>query len=231
MNIHRSSRSLVVLVACGFLAGCFGNGSSSTSAGAGGGAGSGGGGAGSGGGGGSLTAYETAFNAASQTHGPTQTRLTNTATYSGQVKVLTGLNVGNADEAVVGDLEMAINFDANSNPITATVDNLEGEVDGTQTTVAGTLSTANATNQINTITESQVNIPGQGASTFTGMSVGLEGTLSDPTGNLSGEALMTMQGNFVGPDGESVFGANSVGIRPTTGPDIIVGGTFYGNRN
>jgi hypothetical protein len=178
-----------------------------------------------------LTAYETAFNAASQTQVATQTRLTGTANYTGQVSVRTNANSANTDEAVVGDLDMAINFDANSNPINATVDNLQGEVDGTQTTIAGTLSTANATNQVNAISATDLNIPGQGTATITGLSVGLEGTLSDPSGTLSGDALMTLQGNFVGANGASVFGANAVGIRPNTGADIITGGTFYGNRD
>ena len=225
MHYLKSSRSVVVLFACGFLAGCFGSsGGSSTGAAA-------GGGAGGGGGGGSLTAYETAFNTASQTNGPTQTRLTGTANYTGQVSVRTNANAANTDEAVVGDLDMAINFDANSDPINATVDNLQGEIDGAQTAIAGTLSTANATNQVNAISATQVNIPGQGASTITGLSVGLEGTLSDPSGTLSGDTLMTLQGNFVGANGASVFGANAVAIRPNTGPDIITGGTFYSNRN
>lgn len=233
MNYLKASRYVTALFACGFLAGCSGSsGSVVGGGGAGGGAGGGGGGGGAGGSGsGSLAAYQTAFDAASQTNGPTQTRLTGTANYIGQVSVRTNANSANAEEAVVGDLDMGINFDANSNPITATVDNLQGEVDGTQTAIAGTLSTANATNQVNAISATDVNIPGQGTSTITGLSVGLEGTLSDPSGTLSGDALMTLQGNFVGTNGASVFGANSVAIRPTSGADLITGGTFYGNRD
>lgn len=238
MTYSKTTQSIAVLISCAFLAGCSGSGSGTASGGGGGasaGGGSAGGGSAGGGGGsaggGSLAAYQASFDTASQTAGPTQTRLTGTANYTGQVSVRTNANAANADEAVVGDLDMAINFDANSDPIDASVDNLQGEIDGTQTTISGTLSTANATNQVNAISATNVNIPGQGPVTITGISVGLEGTLSDPTGTLSGEALMTLQGNFVGTNGASVFGANGVGIRPSSGANIITGGTFYGNQD
>ena len=70
----------------------------------------------------------------------------------------------------------------------------------------------------------------QGQSTVTGMSVGLEGTLTDANSVLSGDALMTLQGNFVGTDGAAVFGAAGVIIRPTTGANIITGGTYYAKQ-
>ena len=128
-------------------------------------------------------------------------------------------------------VEVQNNFNPNTHPSNSKVHTRQGEGAGKQTTIAGTLSTANATNQVNAISATDLNIPGQGTATITGLSVGLEGTLSDPSGTLSGDALMTLQGNFVGANGASVFGANAVGIRPNTGADIITGGTFYGNRD
>ncbi len=216
-----SLRTISSVCMCTVLAGCLG----STG---GGGAGGGGGG---GGGGGSLSAYETAFNSASQTNQPTQTAITGTASYTGQVKVLTNANAADAKEAIVGDLNMTINFDSNNRPVDATVNNFAGEVNGVQTSVAGSLTTANAPTQINTITASVVNLPVIGPVTTTGLSVGMEGALSDPTGTLTGDALMILQGTFVGANGASVFGSNSVIIDPATGANIITGGTFYSNRN
>lgn len=217
--ISKGSRYAVIAVAALGLAGCMSNGT-------GGGAGGGGTGGGSGGGG-SVADFDTNFEQIQMT-APTTTALAGTATYNGEVSVRTNANSSLMDERVFGDLAMTINFNAGSDPISATVSNIAGEINGVQTSVAGELSTAGA-NQVNAVTATNINLP-TGTSTVTGMSVGLEGTLTDPTGTLSGDALMTLQGNFVGNDGAGVFGASSVAIRPNSGPDFISGGTFYAEK-
>jgi hypothetical protein len=181
-------------------------------------------------GGGSLSAYETAFNAANGQL-PTLTPITGNATYTGEVNILTNANTGNAQESVTGDLAMAIDFGPNvARPINATVNNIAGKVNGVQTSIAGELSTANAPTGVNAITTSVVNVAGQ-PTTLTGMSTELQGTLNDPTSTLSGDALMTLQGSFRGNDGAAVSGASAVAIRPNGAPNIITGGTFYANKN
>ena len=152
-------KTTLLTLACLSLAGCLGSGSSGGGAApaARGGTPAGGGGtpAGGGGSGGGMPAvggsnFDTEFMAV-QGLLPTQTPIIGSASYLGEVAVLTNANAGNADERVVGDLTMIIDFDATSDPITATVDNLEGEVNGVQTTIGGALSTAHATNQVNAI--------------------------------------------------------------------------------
>ncbi|WP_147124308.1 hypothetical protein [Shimia ponticola] len=206
----------VAVLCCAALAGCLGGGGS-------GGSGNGAGGSG-GGGGGSLSNYEREFNRVNGTQA-TLTRLSGTASYTGQVSIRTDPNVQDSD-TVEGDLNMDINFDAGANPISATATNFSGVVNGQQTDITGTLSTANAQNQVNAITATNT-----GVGIVTGMSVGLEGTLSDPNGSLSGDALMTLQGNFRGNNGAGVSGAAAVAIDPSSGPAVITGGTFYADRN
>ncbi|MEP5153536.1 hypothetical protein [Planktotalea sp.] len=182
------------------------------------------------GGGGSLSAYETAFNAANGQL-PTQTAITGNATYSGQVNVLTGANAADQNESVTGDLAMTIDFTPNvARPISSTVNNIAGEVNGVQTNIAGTLSTANAPNGVNAISTTNLNIAGQ-PTTFTGLSTELRGTLTDPTDTLSGNTIMTMQGDFKGADGASVTGSTGVSITPANNPTIITGGTFYADKD
>ena len=96
----------------------------------------------------------------------TLTRLSGTASYTGQVSIRTDPNVMDSD-TVEGDLNMNINFDAGANPISATATNFSGVVNGQQTNINGTLSTANAQNQVNAISSTNT-----GVGTLTGMSVG-----------------------------------------------------------
>ena len=177
------------------------------------------------------SAFDKAFQAA-QGQLATQTPLTGSASYKGQVSVRTTANAADTDESVYGDLAMTVNFAPNqARPISATVDNISGNINGQATDVAGSLSTANAPTQINAVTATNVNIPIQGQITSTGLSVGMEGKLTDPTGTLSGDALMILQGTMVGTNGASTFGSNSVVIKPASGANVITGGTFYANKN
>ena len=217
----RMIRSVMISAGVLALAGCMGSGGNGGNGGAGGGGANGGN---------SVLDYDTAFESVQLTQ-VTQTPLTGTADYSGQVSIRTNANSNLMDERVFGDLAMSIDFSAANNPITATVNNIAGEINGVQTSIGGELSTANANNQVNAISDTTINVPGQGSSTVTGMSVGLEGTLSDPSSTLSGEALMTLQGNFVGNDGAAVFGASSLAVRPNSGPDVITGGTYYAEKD
>ena len=237
MNTTLLFKTPAVLVLCTALSACLGGSGSSTSSTSGGGASSagssGGSSKGSSGGstkGGSLSDYQSRFDAANG-QVPTQTAITGKASYSGEVSVRTGANASDDQEAVIGDLAMNIDFDSNvARPIEATVSNLSGEVNGVQTDIGGELSTNNAPSGVNAISTTNVTIMGE-QNTFTGMSTELRGKLTDPNGALSGDAIMTMQGDFKGNDGASVSGATAVSIKPETGSDILTGGTFYADKD
>lgn len=215
MTLKIATKIAAVTVACTSLSACFGS-STSGVAGVGGVAGS--------------SDYDTNF-AAAQGKLATTTALTGSADYKGEIEILTGLNQGNADESVIGDLEMNVNFDGGSRPITATASGFEGEVNGTQVTVDGTLSTANAPNGINAVTATTVEVPVVGSVVSTGLSVQLEGSLSEETEQLTGDAQLTLQGTFVGTEGASVFGSAAGIIDPATGPNVITGGTWYADKD
>lgn len=223
-------KSFIAFAAVASLAGCLGLGSSG-----GGGAAvapAAGAGAPAAGGAKTLNAFETAFNKTSGQIASTN-RLTGTATYEGQVEVLTNANAANAKEAVFGDLKMDIDFGVATRPISGTVGNFEGEVDGMPVKINGTLSTANAkptaANEI-TVNTFALPAPATGTVTQTGLAATFRGNLDDPSSKLSGEAEMTLLGTFSGPTGEGVFGSNGVMIQPATGAMFITGGRFYADR-
>lgn len=227
MGFKTITKVSVLFITCVSLSACFGSSGSSTSTGAG-----SGGGTGSGGGsGGSGNTFTTGFDTVNLLP-PTQTALSGSADYTGEVSIRTNANAANTDEVLVGDLDMNVNFNPNTaRPITATAGNFAGEIDGTQVTATGTLSTANAPSGVNAVSTTAVNIPGQGAATFTGLSVELRGTLAEPTDNLTGDVVMTMQGDMRGTDGAAAAGAAGVSVQPASGPAIITGGTWYMNKD
>lgn len=256
MDYPKTAKFSFVLLACLSLSACFGSSSGSgASGGAGtggagsggsgsggsgsggsgggsGGSGSGSGGAGSGGSAGGGSTFQSSFDAANL-QPPTQTALSGSADYTGEISVRTNANAADADEVLIGDLDMNVNFNAGATrPITASATNFAGEIDGTAVTATGTLSTANAPNGVNAVSTTNLNIPGAGATTFTGLSTELRGTLSEPTDNLSGAVIMTLQGDMRGTNGAAVAGANGVSIEPTGGgASIITGGTWYADRD
>jgi len=217
------------------LAGCFGSSSGGGAALTGG--GGGGGGTGSSGGSGGATPTPTAFAAAfdrTTNLPPSINPLTGRANYSGQVEVLTNSDPNNAQEAVFGDVAMAIDFAPGaSRPISGTVGNFAGKVGGTDVQITGTLSTANAQSSApNEVTVNSFAAPVTGTQiTQTGIVATFNGDLTDHANKLSGSAEMTILGSFNGSTGEGLIGSNGVGIRPQTGAGFISGGRFYANRN
>ncbi|MEM1301688.1 MAG: hypothetical protein AAGH17_03815 [Pseudomonadota bacterium] len=205
------------LICCASLAGCLGLGPSNNG----------------GGGGGaaatttsSLAQFDSKFNEVSGLPA-TLTKLTGTAEYTGKVSIRTDPNAPpTSSDVVVGDLDMDIDFDNGTSPITATATNFNGSVNGQDVTIDGTLSTANAQNQVNAVTSTNT-----GVGTVTGISVGLEGALSDPNSTLTGDALMTLQGTFRGDNGAAINGASGLVVRPSSGPNVVTGGQFYAERN
>lgn len=156
---------------------------------------------------------------------PTAQPITGSANYAGRVSVLTGANAANSAEAVYGDANMNINFGSGvENPITGTVGNFAGPVNGVDTVVTGTLSTANAlSNDVNEVTSTVTNV-----ATLTSATATFRGDLSDPSGTLTGSARMILNGNFKDEGGTKLSGGHQTTIFPT-GEDtsIATGGSFY----
>ncbi|MBB3986241.1 hypothetical protein GGQ68_002580 [Sagittula marina] len=247
MTIAAAGVALMTLGACdgssgspGGLATAVGGGTTSGGGGtsSGGGTTSGGGGTSTGGGGGTTsggtptgTGSLAAFDAKALNYNllvPTATGLTGTADYAGEISMLTQANAGNTAEAVVGDLNMTVNFDAGAtNPVTATAGNFAGEVNGTATSIGGTLSTANAiAGDVNSVTATST-----GAGTLTSATATLRGTLSDPTGSLSGDARMILSGNLKEAGGAKMGGGHQTTITPFGGGSTIAtGGSLWADK-
>lgn len=178
------------------------------------------------------TTSQAAFDAKSQSYiflVPTSTPLSGSADYTGEISVLTQANTADPTEAVVGDLDMSVNFGSGvTNPVTATVGNFSGNVNGASTTVSGTLSTANAiANDVNLVTATST-----GAGTITGATATLRGTITDPSGALSGDARMILNGNFKEADGAKMSGGHQTTIFPTGGgTSIATGGSLYADKD
>jgi len=254
MNIKSILKVTIASVAVVSLAGCFGSsnatstptggatsGGSSTGGGAttGGttgssttGGGTTGGATGGGTTGGGSTSTQAAFDATSQSYIfllPTSQPITGTASYTGEISVLTLANTADPTEAVVGDLDMNVNFGSGVvNPVTATAGNFSGNVDGQATTVIGTLSTANAiAGDINQVT-AQSTVAG----TITGATAILRGTVSDPSGALSGDARMILNAGFKEADGAKLSGGHQTTIFPTGGgTTIATAGSLYADKD
>lgn len=163
----------------------------------------------------------------------TQTPITGTATYKGEVSMLTLANANDSAEALVGDLDMAVDFGAGvTNPVTATAGNFAGKVNGVDTTVMGTLSTANAiANDVNSVTANVSNLPGVGQVTLTGVTATLRGDVTDPTGQLAGSARMILNGNLKEANGAKLSGGHQTTIFPTDGStSIATSGSIWADK-
>lgn len=242
---HKNSLKLAVATAAILsLAGCFGS-SSSTSGTTTGGTTTGGsttggsttggsttGGGTTGGSTGGTTSSQAAFDTKSQSYiflVPTSTELRGSADYTGEISVLTQANAADATEAVVGELDMNVNFGSGvTNPVTATAGNFSGNVNGADTMITGTLSTANAiANDANLVTAAST-----GAGTITSATATLRGTITDPSGALSGDARMILNGNFKEADGAKLSGGHQTTIFPTGGgTSIATGGSLYADKD
>lgn len=164
--------------------------------------------------------------------GPTLTPLTGQAAYAGQVRILTDLNPLDPREAVVGDLTMAVDFDAAVDPIFAEAGGFAGRVNGQATTLEGTLSTANARYGPNEIVAELLPVPeGQLPVTQTGVFVQMEGRLQEPSGAMTGDATLVLRDSFFsGADGAAIFGQANGSLMPDSGDGKLLGGSFYADR-
>lgn len=150
--------------------------------------------------------------------------LTGTADYAGRVSVLTLANDADATEAVYGDLNMSVDFGTGvTNPITGTVGNFAGKVGGVDTVIGGTLSTANAlSNDSNSVTT---------VSSLTSATATFRGAVSDPTGALTGDARMILNGNFKEDGGAKLSGGHQTTILPSDGgTSIATSGSMFADR-
>jgi hypothetical protein len=191
-----------------------------------------GGGAGGGAGGGSGAAldtnFDTAFNAAIN-QGPTQTPITGTASYVGELNLRTVDATGAENGFAVGDLALAVDFDASSNPISGTATNFRGVRDGTDITIGGTLDTANSTS-INEVTDLTTPLPTGGSITITNMNVSLRGDLTDDEFGNTYNAEATLNGPFMGSNGAASAGAAGVLTNSVGTNGIVAGGQYYVNK-
>ena len=224
MTVQKRIAIAALGLACMSLSGCFGS--------------NGGGGVAGGGGGGGTppgTTFQENFDRVSQRI-PTQQPLSGSASYSGQVEILTGLDDNDPMESVVGDLTMDVNFDGVDDPIDATATNFAGTLGGEAVTIDGTLTSAASTNDLNEVTAQESTVPNVGTITSTGMVVELAGTLTEPTNQISGDALLTLQGVFNDDQLNSgnatgAFGAAGLALQVPGEPGVITGGTWYVDRN
>lgn len=159
---------------------------------------------------------------------PTSTPITGVASYKGEVSVLTGENAADPAEAVIGDLDLNVNFGAGvTNPVSGTAGNFAGKVDGVDTQVTGTLRTANAiAGDVNTVTATTTP-----AATITGLTATLRGDISLPNGDLSGNARMILGGTMMEAGGAKISGGHQTTIFPTGGgTSIATGGSIWADR-
>ena len=160
---------------------------------------------------------------------PTQTALSGSADYKGEVSVLTMANANDNTEALIGDLDVNVNFDAGaSKPVTATAGNFAGKVNGVDATVIGTLSTANSiANDVNTVTSQTTSVP----ATLTSATATLRGNIADSTGALAGDARMILGATLMEADGGKLSGGHQTTIFPTDGgTSIATGGSIWADK-
>ncbi len=181
---------------------------------------------------GGSTSTQAAFDTKSQSYiflVPTSRPITGTANYTGEISMLTQANAADAAEAVVGNLNMGVNFGSGvTNPVTATAGNFSGNVNGQATTLTGTLSTANAiAGDVNSVTATTNQV-----GTITGVTATLRGAVSGPGGGLSGDARMILNGNLKEAGGAKISGGHQTTIFPTGGgTSIATGGSLYADKN
>lgn len=154
--------------------------------------------------------------------------LSGSANYQGKLSVLTQANANNATEAVYGDASLNVNFDpAVVKPVTGTATNFAGKVNGVDTVISGTLSTANAlSNDPNMVTAQTT-----GVGTLTSITATLRGDLVDPASALSGSARMILNGNLKEAGGTKMSGGHQTTLTPTGQTSTIAtGGSFYADK-
>ena len=154
----------------------------------------------------------------------TTTPMSGNAEYVGRVSVLTGANDANSAEAVYGDANLNVDFGSTAvNPVSGTVGNFAGPVNGVDTTIVGVLSTENAlSNDVNSVTT--------GTGGLTSITATLRGDLSDPSGELTGNARMILNGNLKGDNGAQMSGGHQTTIFVPDQDSIATGGSFFADK-
>ncbi len=159
--------------------------------------------------------------------GVTTTPLSGSATYNGEMQILT-LENGSESGSIRGALELTANF-ASATPFTMSATDFAGEINGQQTTFSGTLTHDQSTDRsaFNEIrTAALPAIAGGGETTSMALSFG--GTLTEDATGVENkfEPGSNLMGNFYGTDGQAVAGAVGVAITPTGGTSAITGASF-----
>lgn len=149
-----------------------------------------------------------------------------TASYSGAARVD---GVDGADGFVVGEVNLDVDFDAEpTEAISGTATNFSGVLDGEEVTIGGTLSTGPDFPTALAINEFTVDLPTGGSQTVvTGaVSIAMYGDVVDE-GDTS-TILLTLGGNFVGPEGEGIHGPALIQeITDTSVGENVGAGTWW----
>jgi hypothetical protein len=178
-------------------------------------------------GGANVSGTKAEFDAAfldAMSEGPTTTPLTGSATYNGEMQVLTVDNTGTTG-SIRGAVEMNANF-ASATPFSAEMSNFSGTVNGNDVSFSGTLSSDQATDSspINQLATTPLPaIAGGGEASAMTLSIG--GTLTtDDTGVKNTlNPGSTMNGNFFGTNGRIVGGATGWSIAVDGGTSALTG--------
>ena len=174
------------------------------------------------------TSFDTAFNNVIN-QGPTQTPITGSANYVGEMNLATVDVAGAENGFVVGDLALSVNFDASTDPVSGTATNFRGVRDGVDITIGGTLDTANSTS-INVLSAQTTPLPTGGSVTITSMNASLRGDLTDGEFGNTYNAEASLVGTFNGANAASVSGGAGVLTNAVGTEGIVSGGQFYANK-
>lgn len=206
------------VAATSMLGGCFGNGNTNVSA--------------------TPEAFAEAFQEVAGL-GPTVTPLRGSATYNGEMQILTVEPAGETG-SIRGSLELSANF-GTANPFTMSATNFSGEINGVETTFSGTLTEDQSTDRsaFNEIATSALPAIAGGGET-SAMALSFGGTLTEDATGVENkfEPGSNLMGNFYGRNGQAIAGAVGVAITPTGGTSAITGsssgaitgGQFYAQQ-
>ncbi|MEB8388950.1 hypothetical protein OO012_17110 [Rhodobacteraceae bacterium KMM 6894] len=226
MNAMNGFRLVLLVGACATLGAC----TSSSSGGAAGGAGGSGGGSG---GGGTPAQAMAAFDAEMDKNTGVLTTTINPTgkvNYTGKTK----LNTINAKQTgfngfVIGDLAMQADFDRDT--VSGTATNFKGEVDGQAFELAGTLDTANVTDNSpnSVVTSAPTTIAGHTIRT-TVLTSTLDGNLKNSLNDESSDVRLVLSGGVAyGPNAERIQGGATAifGDKDKVGFGFGGAGEFY----
>ncbi|MFZ5962060.1 hypothetical protein ACOXXX_03840 [Thalassococcus sp. BH17M4-6] len=177
-----------------------------------------------------MTAYQNNADRVQQL-GPQTIRQTGTVNYEGKTKIDSlDPETQEINGFFIGDIELAADFDDGS--LSGTATNFEGEVDGEDVTLDGTLDTAN-TDDPNVVTQTDIELPANaGTITQGNLIANMRGDLTESINNQTSTVQLSLIGSFSGSNAEGAHGAAAalVGDENSVGFGFAGGGTFYLER-